>query len=48
MCTERIIQSYKDKIEIIVRPATVCGYSPRMRFDISVNALTINALTKKL
>ncbi len=48
MCAERILLSYSDKIIIqIVRPATVCGYSPRMRFDVSVNLLTIQALEKK-
>lgn len=29
---------------IIVRPATVCGYAPRLRLDLTVNLLTINAL----
>ncbi len=45
MVSERVLLSYSDKIIVqIIRPATVCGYSPRMRFDISVNALAINAL----
>jgi nucleoside-diphosphate-sugar epimerase len=48
MVTERMLLSYKDKIKIyIIRPATVCGYSPRMRYDLTVNALTISALKKK-
>jgi nucleoside-diphosphate-sugar epimerase len=48
MICERLLLSYKDKIELfIVRPATVCGFSPRMRFDVSVNMLTLQALKKK-
>ena len=45
MCAERILLSYDaDMIVQIIRPATVCGYSPRMRFDVAVNLLTMQAL----
>ena len=49
MIAERVMLSYRDKIKIIcVRPATVCGFSKRMRLDVSVNMLTYQALEKKL
>ncbi|MDD2778152.1 MAG: SDR family oxidoreductase [Methanocellales archaeon] len=32
---------------VIVRPATVCGYTPRLRLDLVVNILTINALVNR-
>lgn len=48
MCAERVLLSYADKMAIqIVRPATVCGVSPRMRLDVSVNLLTMFALDKQ-
>ena len=47
MISERVLLSYQDSITLqCIRPATVCGYSPRMRFDLSVNMLTMQALTK--
>jgi nucleoside-diphosphate-sugar epimerase len=48
MTAERVLMSYKGEIETwIVRPATVCGLSPRMRLDLSVNLLTFQALKNK-
>jgi nucleoside-diphosphate-sugar epimerase len=31
-----------------VRPATICGYSPRQRFDLTVNKLTADAIRKRV
>ncbi|MFT4551421.1 MAG: nucleoside-diphosphate-sugar epimerase [Chlamydiales bacterium] len=32
---------------LIIRPATVCGYAPRLRLDLTVNILTNHAVNKR-
>lgn len=45
MVAERVLLSYEDDFKVhCVRPATVCGWSPRMRLDVSVNMFTWQAL----
>lgn len=49
MVAERVFLSFAADMKIhIVRPATVCGLSDRMRFDLSVNMLTYQALENGL
>lgn len=37
-------QQTPDFTTVVIRPATVCGYSPRQRFDLTVNILTNHAV----
>src|SRR2546426_7958663 len=47
---EPILRRYQSPefTTVVIRPATVCGYSPRMRFDLTVNILTNHAVNKGL
>ena len=46
MC-EPLLKKHTDEsfVGVIFRPATVCGYAPRLRLDLSVNILTSHAVT---
>jgi len=47
MCEEIFQQYYSpDWVCCTIRPATVCGYSPRQRLDLTVNILTNHAINK--
>jgi nucleoside-diphosphate-sugar epimerase len=48
MVTERICSSFEEFFSVYnVRPATVCGISPRMRFDVVVNMFVLQAFKNK-
>jgi len=49
MVAEKVFLNYKNKMQVhCIRPATVCGISPRLRLDVSVNLLTYQAVKNKL
>jgi nucleoside-diphosphate-sugar epimerase len=46
MCEPLVFKHTDDKfVGVVFRPATVCGYAPRLRLDLSVNILTNHAVT---
>jgi len=47
MIAERVVKSYEDHFRCIsIRPATVCGFSPRMRFDVLINMFVWQAFSR--
>ena len=49
MCEDILAEEQSpDFASVVIRPATVCGYSPRLRLDLTVNILTSHAVNKGL
>ena len=47
LCEEVLLEAASDDFIVsIIRPSTVCGYSPRLRLDLTVNILTNLAVNK--
>lgn len=48
MCEDVLLKAREPGFTtLVLRPATVCGYSPRLRLDLSVNILTNLAVNKR-
>ncbi|MBF0409944.1 MAG: SDR family oxidoreductase [Candidatus Riflebacteria bacterium] len=49
LCEEYLLKQKSDGFTVlIIRPATVCGYSPRQRLDLTVNILTNHAVNNRV
>ena len=48
MCEPLLLKHQSPSFEcVVIRPATVCGYAPRQRFDLTVNIMTMLAVLKR-
>lgn len=47
LCEPILLAEQSNRFEcVVLRPATICGYAPRQRFDLTVNILTAHAVVR--